>query len=225
MREIDFLPKWYKSGRRRQAGYRAQCIALGGMFVVMVVWNFIATGSISKTAAELPQMATRQAKAEIASREFARIKNEVRRLKKGASILEEAGSQADAGSILAEMSFLIDERIVLKKLVVSPEKSSGSWEDSQLPSANAIQKLFDDVRFKVVISGFAVPTSSETSGQEIVAELVCKLEDSLRFCDVYPLFSRHAEVEAGGGPGKKRYQASEFEISCYLVDYRQKRKN
>jgi len=225
MKEINLLPKWYKSDRRRQVGYRAQCIALGGMFVVMVVWNFIAAGSISGTTAGLAQMATRRAKTESASREFARIKNEVRALRKKAGILEEIGSQIRVGSALDELSPLIDERIVLRKLVVSSEKLAGSCENSQQPTTNANRKLLDDVRFKVVISGVAVPILSEASGQAIVAELVCRLEDSPRFCQVRPLFSRNTEVEAGTGFAKKDYQASEFEISCYLANHRQEGEN
>lgn len=225
MKEIDFLPKWYKSDRRRRAGYRAQCIALSGVFVVMVVWNFVAAGSISKTTAELAQMATRQAKAESASREFARIKNEVRGLRKKAGILEEIGSQIRVGSALAEISSLIDEKIVLKELVVSSEESAGSCENPQPPTTNANQRLLDDVRFKVVIRGLAVPISSKASGQAIVAELVCKLEDSPRFCQVRPLFSRDTKVKARTRLAKKGYQASEFEISCYLANHRQEGKN
>lgn len=225
MREIDFLPKWYESSRRRQVGYRAQYIALGGIFVVMVVWSFIADGSISKTTAELAQMATRQAKAESASQEFARIKNEVAGLKKKLNILEEVDSQIDVASVLDELGFLIDEEIVLKKLVVSSEKLAGSCESSQPATANAVQSLLDDVRFKVVMSGLAVPISGGTSGQAIVAELVCRLEDSPCFCRVRPLFSRNAGLKAGTRPAEGSCQASEFEISCYLADYRHKEKN
>ena len=222
MREIDFLPKWYESGRRRQVGYRAQYIALGGIFVVMVVWNFVAAGSISKAAAELAQMATRQAKAESASQEFARIKSEVAGLKKKVNILEEVDSQIDVANVLDEVSFLIDEKIVLKKLVVSSEKLAGGYEDFQPATTSAVQRLLDDVRFKIVMSGLAVPISGGTSGQAVVAELVCRLEDSPCFCQVRPLFSRNTEVKAGTRPAKKNCQASEFEISCYLADYRPK---
>ncbi|GAI77577.1 unnamed protein product, partial [marine sediment metagenome] len=80
MREIDFLPNWYKSGRRRQISYRTQCVALGGVFVVMMVWSFVAGHSISKATAELAEEAARQAEVESASREFAAVKSEVTRL-------------------------------------------------------------------------------------------------------------------------------------------------
>jgi len=80
MKEIDFLPEWYKSGRRRQVSYRTQYIALVSVFVVMVVWNFIATHSISKVRAQHAQMSTRQAEAEGLSAKFAELKGELRGL-------------------------------------------------------------------------------------------------------------------------------------------------
>ena len=89
MKEIDFLPKWYKKGRRRQISYRTQYIALGGVFAVMIVWNFITVHSISKAAAELVNAESKQAEAESVSREFAKIKNEVKRFQKKVNILQE----------------------------------------------------------------------------------------------------------------------------------------
>jgi len=70
MKEIDFLPEWYKSGRRRQVSYRTQYIALGGVFVVMMVWSLITTHSISKARAQYAQMATNQAQAEKGGKSF-----------------------------------------------------------------------------------------------------------------------------------------------------------
>jgi hypothetical protein len=68
------------------------------------------------------------------------------------------------------------------------------------------------------------------------------LEDSPYFCLVRPSFSRYKTIDANGGstansdiktskisgqiktdaePTAKKYQVSEFEISCYLANYRQ----
>jgi len=46
MKEIDFLPKWYKSGRRRQISYRTQYVGLAGIFLLMNVRNLAASRSI-----------------------------------------------------------------------------------------------------------------------------------------------------------------------------------
>jgi len=225
MKEIDFLPEWYKSGRRRQISYRAQYIALGGIFVVIVVWNFIATHSISKATAEVAAGELRQAEPESESREFARIKSQVAELQKKAKSIEEIDSKIRVGNVLAELSFLIDEKIILGKVEFKAEK----FTDKQQSKANAGSAVrvaraelggrgtqsLSDVRFKVVINGMAADASN-------VAKLICKLEDSPYFCQVIPSFSRNKKIKVGTSSAKEDLQVTEFEISCYLANYRQK---
>ena len=224
MKEIDFLPEWYKSGRRRQISYRTQYVALAGIFIVMVVWNFITVHSLSKARAGLTQMAPRRAQAQRVSREFDKIKNQVTQLQKKAKILEEIDSKIDVASVLAEMSFLIDDKIVLSKVDFKAEK----FEDKQGGKASGYSgsavrvaggnfaareaMSLGDVKFKVVINGIASDASD-------VAELICKLEDSPYFCLVYPSFSRNREIKVGKRPAGKNFQVTEFEISCYLANY------
>jgi Tfp pilus assembly protein PilN len=234
MKEIDFLPEWYKSGRRRQVSYRTQYLALGGVFVVMVVWNFIATHSISKAKAQYAQISTKQAEAEGLSAKFAELKSELRELRGKMEFIEEIDSKIDVPSVLAEMSFLIDERIVLNKVAFDAEKI----EDEPSPRAGTVVRAvrtklnekrelpLGDVRFRVVIDGVAADASG-------VASLICKLEDSPYFCDVVPSFSRTAEINVTSNPSLRsgtknansgresggKIQVSEFEISCYLANY------
>lgn len=223
MKEIDFLPEWYKSGRRQQISYRTQCVALGGIFAVMMVWNFVTSYSISKTEAGLIQEASRQTEAKSASQEFAGIKNRLTRLQRKASILEEIDSKIDVTNVLAEMSFLIDEKIILSEVEFSAEKFVDGRE-SKLRSGSTVRAAWGnsgnkeaampcDVRFKVVISGIAADARD-------VAELICRLEDSPYFRLVYPSFSRNKKIKAGPEFAGKSYQVSEFEISCYLANYK-----
>ncbi len=247
MKEIDFLPEWYKSGRRRQAGYRTQYVALGGIFIVMMVWNFVATRSISKAKAQLAQTAATQVQAENASREFAGLKTEIMSLQKKTGAIERINSRIDVASVLAEMSFLIDKRIALGKVEFIAESvtsgadkqgaqpNNGSVVRAVLPRFNEKGAPLGDVRFKVVICGIAADAGD-------VASLICRLEDSPYFCQVVPSFSRNAQVKAANYPllasgadaGEKTRDAqravrgsgesigvSEFEISCYLANYRE----
>ena len=241
MKEIDFLPEWYKSGRRRQVSYRTQYIALGGVFVVMVVWNFIATHSISKARAQYAQMAARQAEAESLSAKFAGLKSELRGLQEKAESVEEIDSKIDVASVLAEMSFLIDKRIVLNKVTFDAEKFEDKQRVKPSPNAGAVVRAVQtqlsekrklplgDVRFRVVIDGVAADASD-------VASLICKLEDSPYFCRVVPSFSRTAELNVTSNPSLRsrtknmnsgreaggNIQVSEFEISCYLANYQER---
>jgi hypothetical protein len=248
MKEIDFLPEWYISGRRRQISYRTQYIAIGGVFVVMVVWSFITTHSISKAKDQYVQMATNQAQAEKVSAELAGLENEMRVLRKNTESIKEIDSRIDVASVLAEMSFLIDEKIILRKAEFIAEKFLDEQDVKSSPDtvvravranlSNKKELPLGNVRFKVVIAGVAADASD-------VATLMCKLEDSPYFCQVVLAFSRgdaeiaieratssSVDTDVVGGIVKNtdrvlestvqsKIQINEFEINCYLANYRE----
>jgi hypothetical protein len=223
MKEIDFLPQWYKSDRRRQFSYRTQYVALVGIFMVMVMWNFITARSISKAGAELTRMQASQAEAESASVKLARVKGELADARKKMKSMEEIDSGIDVAGVLAEMSFLIDERIVLGKVQFIAERfedkqqatPDGDFAVRVAGSAIRAKDLLPlgDVRFKVVISGVAADAGD-------AAALVCGLEDSPYFCNVIPVFLRSRQIR-NVSESADVFRVSEFEISCYLANYRQ----
>jgi len=234
MNEIDFLPYWYKSGRRRRISYRTQYIALTCMFGVMMVWNFVSLNSVSKATTKLAQMASEQSKVQNVSKEFTRIKNELTELQNRAHIIRKIDSKIDVTSVLAEMSFLINEKIVLSKVELVSER----FLDKQQPKINSSsvvrvagteldtkhEQLLGNVRFKILISGMAADASD-------VATLIRKLEESPYFCQVDLSISRNKEVQMSQRPlvnnetwtrpkvTAGNYQVNEFEISCYLANY------
>lgn len=243
MKEIDFLPEWYKSGKRREISYRTQYIALGGVIVVMVVWSFITARSISTAGAQFTQMETRQTQAKGLSIKLGELKSELRALQEKAESIEEIDSKIDVAGVLAEMSFLIDEKIVLGKVEFIAENIENKQQDILSPRGSNVVRavrgamspkqelLLGDVRFRVVIGGVAADASD-------VAALICILEDSPYFCQVVPSFSRSTVITAAGNPSlyskiknEKRtiqknenniqIQLSEFEISTYLANYRE----
>ena len=244
MKEIDFLPEWYRSGRRKQISYRTQYVALAGLFAVMIAWNFVSMNSLSKASAELAQMTARDAEIYNMSREFDGIKDELTDLQKEARIIEEADSRIPVANVLAEMSHLFDERIILSKVDFVAErfaqeqrKQTGGDSVVRVASSkvSGSQTLpLGKVRFKVVLAGLALDPND-------VAELMCKLEGSSYFCSVYLSFSRNRSLERLAGavaehrrkgpglsgtsrpatePADERYQVAEFEITCYLANYR-----
>jgi Tfp pilus assembly protein PilN len=237
MKEIDFLPEWYKSHKRRRLSYRTQYIALACTFGVMMMWNFVSLNSVSNATAKLAQMASEQSKAQITSKEFTRIKNELADLHKKVNILGEIDSRIDVANLLAEMSFLIDERIVLSKVEFISEKFIDKQPKTNTGAAVRVVGVepdrlrglpLGDVLFKVLISGIAADASD-------VASLVRRLEDSPYFCKVCPSISRiktmqitNNTVKISEAGAKKAlnandYRVSEFEISCYLANYRQEK--
>ncbi len=222
MKEIDFLPEWYKSGRQRQVNYRAQVIGLSGVLVIMIVWSLIATHSISKAKAEVERRKAVQVEAENVSRELSMIKSEVTGLQKKVKSMEEMSSKIDVASVLAEMSYLIDDNIVLSKVEFDAERFVDGQQGKASRHTNVVRVAggsfvgkgglpLGDVRFKVVISGVATDAG-------YTATLIRKLEESPYFCRVLPSFSRNREMKVGTG---KNFQVSKFEISCYLANYRE----
>jgi Tfp pilus assembly protein PilN len=248
MKEIDFLPEWYKNGRRRQLSYRTQYIALAGVLVVMVVWNFIATHSISRARGQFAHRAAEQAEAKSVSAKLSEFESQVRGLQKKAESVAQIDSKIDVADVLAEMSFLIDEKVILSKVEFLAEKHAGGQDAKPSPRTGAVVRVvraklvekreqpLGDVRFKVLMAGVAADASD-------VMALICKLEESPYFRQVVLSFSRDAQVEiqskpalrpmtdpaeGGAGAETRRQEAgekvpvSEFEISCYLANYRER---
>ncbi len=231
MKDIDFLPEWYKSGIRREVSYRTQYIALGGVFLVMTVWSLTTTHSISKARAEFTDMSATHTQAERVSAELAGVEDKLRSLQKKFKSTEEIDSRIDVASVLAEMSFLTEETIVFDKVEFVAEKFPDKQQDKTSAGAvvSAVRVKVDNkkqlplghVRFKVVIAGVA-------AGAGDVATLIMKLEDSPYFCQVVLSFSRSAEVKAESTrptsadtpDAGASITASEFEIHCYLANYR-----
>ena len=224
MKEIDFLPEWYKSGKRQQMSYRTQYVALGGIILVMIVWNFVSICSISRARAGLTQVVAEQTKAADASREFTQIRSKLTQLQEKARLLERTDSKIDVASVLAEMSFLLNERIVLSRVDFKAERFADALAANRPSNSGSTVRVANsyygrrealplgDVKFKVVIKGVAADASD-------VAELVCKLEDSPYFCLVYPSFSRGKSIKTGHGSAGMDFQVTEFEIGCYLANY------
>lgn len=236
MKEVDFLPEWYKQSRRRQVSLRRQYIALGAIFVVMMGWNMIATHAISKATVELTQTEAKRAEAEDMSREITKIQNQISEIQNKAEFIEQVDSNINVASVLAEVSYLIDRSIVLNEVRFVAEKFTGQHASKSNSTAvrvinqtsNKNRELpLGDVRFKVVIKGIAADASD-------AADLVCKLEDSPYFRQVYPLYSRNIKVQIAKSSIEdvpitdqsfakieSGFQASEFEISCYLANYKE----
>ena len=247
MKEIDFLPQWYRNGQRRQVSYRTQCIALSGVFVVMTVWSLAAKHSISRAEAELAEIAASQVQGKSVSAELGGLENELRQLRQRVYSMEETDSKIDVASTLAELSYLIDERVVLSRVELTAEKLEREQKADSVPNTSTVVRPvgtvgankkdlpLGDVRFKVVIAGVAADASD-------VGVLMCKLEDSPYFGQVVLVFSRDTEITARKAPvldartnskegtqkakdavreSDANMKASEFEIQCYLTNYRE----
>ena len=216
MEEIDFLPQWYKAGRQRHIGYRTQYIVIIVILMMMVLWSASTDYSIRSARAQLDRARRMQVASSIPLYKYNKLKNNLQQLSRKAQILEEVDSEIIVSNILAELAFLIDKRIVLSKLDIKaeafePENKNGYVSGSVVTVVNADADkeklpLEGDIRFRVLMTGLAVNAAD-------VARLIRTLEESLYVCEVKPMFCRNKKL--------KDYQAAEFQVSCYIANYRE----
>jgi len=221
MKEINFLPEWYKNGRRRRITYRTQYAVLGCVFVMMIVWSVFASYSVAKVKAKLSQGYEQQMQAETVLREYEQVKAKVAQLQARAETVKRIRSRIVIPHVLAELSYLMDEGILLRSVVFKAERftgqadknNGGSVTKAKLVRAGDKAVLFPAaVRFRVVINGVATDAAD-------VAELICRLEDSPYFREIYPSYSRNKQIKVSQVGTESEYEVSEFEIACYLANY------
>jgi hypothetical protein len=217
MKEIDFLPVWYKNARRRRMRYRMQYAAILCIFVAMVGWSFLTAKSLSKAQALIKQQQLSPEQSKMLD-ECVQIQAKLSQLSKQTSTLRKLDSKIAIANILAELSFLLDSKVILTQVDMQAEgfddngqtgtDGSGAVRLARNASGSQTTPLIGDVRFKVTLQGMACESSD-------VARLICKLEGSSYFCQVIPGFSRTSQI--------KDRQVSEFGISFYVANYREVR--
>jgi hypothetical protein len=209
MREIDFLPDWYKHGRVEQRKHREFYVAIGLIVLVMIVWSIFANGRVAVAKARNANLQNARLIQTQCQTEYDTAQNQLYQMQAKQRMLDSVKSNMVVSNILAEISHLLNGRVVLKKLEITAEPfpSQGSAKSGiQVYSADSDKsKTFDNkVRFKVTISGLAADAAQ-------VAETINMLEISDYFFQVIPGFSRNILVEGR--------QVCEFELTCYLSNY------
>ncbi len=238
MKEIDFLPEWYKEGKRRRVHIRRQYIALTTVFLTMLTYNLTSEHRIAKANVALSQLQGQRIQADDVMREFNRISRELGGYQAKADAIRQIDSRINLGAALAEMSHVIGDRVILSGAEFVSEaflqegkktqKGSGSAVRSAEKSGNMAEAAPQgDVRFRIVLTGVALDPGD-------VGDLVCRLDESLYFRHVTPSFSRNGKIsvptsvtegpeEYGTGQVSTKveetFQVSRFEIVCYLANY------
>ncbi len=213
MKEIDFLPEWYRVGRKRQVSYKRQYVVIICVVVWMIVWSVSTNQTISKAQAEHEQMLIENSKGMRVINNVNMLRENIERLRSGEQLLDKLKPRFATSNVIAELSFVLKRKVVLREVLISEEiftgganKSRGSGVSvrSAKGSGSKMDFLGESIRHKVVLAGVAADA-------EEVAKLVCNLEESDYFCEVTPSFSRNKEID--------NYNSSEFEISCYIANY------
>jgi hypothetical protein len=233
VKELDFLPDWYKDDRRRQVHVRRQYVALVLVFLGMMTFNVTALHRAGRASAEGARLENQRVGAEAVVREFDDLTRKLNELRTKASLVEQMDSRVDVAAVLAELSHLIGDAIVLRKVEIEAEplrragnqgQTNGSVVRLADKPANAdAQKPLGRVKFRIVLTGVAVHPAD-------VPDLVCQLDRSSYFQRVHPLFYGTARAQTGAksapqppeggntvGPSEGS-ELTEFEIACYLAN-------
>lgn len=233
MKEIDFLPEWHKEGRRRRINMRRQYAILIAFFLAMVTYNTIAAHRISRANAALEKLEDRRDWAESVLRQYSTISKQLDARQAEVASIQQVDARIDVSAVLAEISHVICERVVLSRVEFLSEplasgengtdRSGSAVRPAGASRASAKPVSLGNVRFRVVLTGIAASSAD-------VGTLVCRLDDSSYFRQVHPLFrentiqvaapasSAASEKTTSRNPTRS-ISVTEFEIVCYLANY------
>ncbi len=236
MKELDFLPGWYREDKCRQVHVRRQYVVLVAVFLGMMIFNLTEIHRAGKAAAKAAGLESQRAGAEAVVHEFDLLAKELNELKTRAKLVEEMDSRVDIAAIVAEMSHVIGDSVVLRKLEILAEPF-GRPEEKEQAKGSAVRLAgraagsqkgppLGRVRYRIVVTGVAAHPAD-------VPDLVCRLEASPYFQRVQPSFYGSARAQTGtrpSPPGPQEPAATakaqgvsgltEFEIICYLANYK-----
>ena len=217
MKEIDLLPEWYKSSKKHHNAMRVQYAALGLVLFLMILWTLLAGSSIKNARAQLTELESKRVSMEKIVRQYSELSGIVEQLRQNKITLEKVDSHLDISSTLAELSFLLDDGIIINRLAITAEKIGKDTTKLKVSDTGGLSRsgsetLSGPVRFAVRMTGFAV-----NSGK--VADLICRLEESLYFCKAVPLYSVNKQPKGINIFTGDQTQITEFDISCFIANY------
>lgn len=234
MKDLDFLPEWYKDRKRRHSVVRKQYIALAAVFLLMMTFNLTALHRASRVAADVSRQEDQRMRAEAVVHEFNLLTKELNQVNAKARLVRQTDSRIDVAAILAEISHIVDESVVLSKVELAAEpflppedknRAKGGPVRAAAKGVEAEQTSpLADSRLRVVLAGVAAHPAH-------VADLVCRLEESAYFQQVRPSFYSKTKIQVGaskgaspqasaaGGNASETLDVTAFEITCHLANY------
>lgn len=215
MKEIDFIPEWYRADRVRKRRYVRQYTIIAVIFTVIIIWSFIVGAQVSHASAEVEDIQAALAKSRSKVYLAQQLQGEIAQMEQKTALLDAITSRTKVTAILGELSYLVQENIVLNKLSLTSEpieelKKESSVSGAVVQIAPSKQQQNPTVvdapsRLKVTLAGIAARPSD-------AAGLIAGLEQDEYFQQVTLVFSRPKKLAD--------MDVTEFEIRCYVADYR-----
>ena len=139
MKEIDFIPQWYKAGRERKQRYIRQYVLMAALFTLMLGWGFVVNGHISHVSAEVQEIQTAFEKGQIRSEQAADLQVRIAEMKEKATLLDKIESRTKMTAILGELSYLIGENVILSNLSLQNELIGDPEKKNAFASAAVVK--------------------------------------------------------------------------------------
>jgi len=215
MKDLDFIPDWYRADQRRKRRYHRMYALLGVLLLVLVGLNVVMGRHVQRVCAEVDTVQAVIDSARLRVDEAATLQNEIMEIDRKGAALKAVAPRTRISAVIAELSHITADNIVLGKLQLVTEpvgKTSGRQQTPgaivRTKQANKTQDqaaMPEPVRTRVVLNGIAALPAD-------AAAMIYRLEQSAYFEQVVPVFTRARKI--------RDYDVTEFEIHCYLADYR-----
>jgi len=216
MKEIDFIPEWYKAGRERKRRNVRHYTIMAIMFTLMLMWGFFINGYVAQVNAEVEEIQISFEKSRIRGEQAVELKNQIAEMQEKTALLDKIAARTKMTAILGELSYLIRENVILSNLSLQNELIPNSEQENIGASAAVVRASSskkDDQdpvvptspsHCRVVITGIAASPAD-------AAMLIVRLEEAKYFNQVSLVFSKPKKF--------KDKDVTEFEIRCYVADY------
>ncbi|MEN8126308.1 MAG: PilN domain-containing protein [Planctomycetota bacterium] len=214
MKEIDFIPEWYKADRIRKRRYTRQCTLIAVLFAMMMTWSFVMGHHVKYVNAEVEGIQSTLLKGQARVQQTLSLQNEIAVMKQKTTLLDKIVSRTEVTSILGELSYLIQENIILSNLSLTNEPIEDFERESRvsgvLVQVGGSKKEQNPVipnapsRLKVTMTGIAASPAD-------AAALIARLEQAEYFQEVSLVYSKPEKI--------KDKDVTEFEIRCFVADY------
>jgi hypothetical protein len=216
MTEIDFIPQWYRAGRKRRLWHHRQYLILGLVVALVAIWCFIAGRGLSHAMAELAAMRSDMESGIRKMQHYEQLQSRYSELQAKENLLDAILPRTPYTAVLAELSHCIGPDVVVKKLELRAEPiesadkagyangSAKTRPDGLTAAGDKSSADFVPAQTRVVISGYAADAKQ-------VAELISAMEQSSYFFRVAPVYSKNSTAD--------KRNITEFEIRCVLADF------
>ena len=217
MKDIDFIPEWYKANQNRKRRYHRQYILLGSLLTLMMVWSFIVGQYVERVRADVEDVQTVFEKGKAKVDEGIQLQAEIASLQHQVQIVDATSPRTHISAMIAELSYLIRDNIILSKLSFNDEEIEFDNEQPSTPAGVVVQVgsssrgnktsevSLEPKRTKVILTGIAAKPAD-------AATLISRLEQSDYFQQVLPVYTKAKKV--------KEHDVTEFEIRCFVADYK-----